>query len=197
MKHRVLWHYDNSTVENVPQNVLIYTHFARYDVLNNPNVILYVSSTDFFESIYYSVPVLMLPLNGDQMLKARRIETIGCGLRFKLNGLSVEYLVTSLRKLLRKQSYTSKSIRMSVILRKNQIHPMDRAMYWIEYVVRHKGAKHLQSYGVHLPLPYYLHWEFFVPIIAVLVMGITGLINRLVVRYLIPPDVWNPQQNRN
>lgn len=57
LKSRVLWHYDNLTFEKVPLNVLIYTHFERYDVLNNPNVILFVSSTDFFESIYYSVPV--------------------------------------------------------------------------------------------------------------------------------------------
>lgn len=28
--------------------------------------------------------------------------------------------------------------------------PMDTASYWIEYVIRHKGAKHMQSPAVHM-----------------------------------------------
>lgn len=190
LEQRVLWQYDNSSLDNVPPNVLIYTDAPRYDILAHPNVVLYISNTDYFESIYNSVPMLMIPFNGDQMLKAKRIETIGCGLDYKELPLTVRDLNASIRQILSNENFTSKAIQMSMILKKNIVHPMDRAMYWIDYVVRHNGAKHLQSYGVHMPVYQYLQWDLFGPIIFFLTTGLTVVSILMFFRFLIPPHIW-------
>jgi len=40
--------------------------------------------------------------------------------------------------------------RMSVIARDQPETALERAVFWTEYVIRHKGAKHLRPAGKHL-----------------------------------------------
>ena len=49
--------------------------------------------------------------------------------------------------------------------------PQDRAVFWAEYVIRHKGAKHLQSAARNLNFFQY----YCVDVIATLVAGISGI----------------------
>ena len=41
-------------------------------------------------------------------------------------------------------SYKEKAMWLSTIQRNQPIKPLDRAIFWIEFVMRHKGAKHLR-----------------------------------------------------
>jgi len=50
--------------------------------------------------------------------------------------------------------------------------PLEQAVYWTEYVIRHKGAPHLRS-GV-LDLAWYQY--FLLDVIAVLVLAIVSLL---------------------
>lgn len=159
-------------INKIPSNVLFYTDAPRYDILAHPNVVLYISNTDYFESIYNGVPMLSLPLNGEEKILSNRIQTLGCGLGYNMYALSVKNLKDSFKELLLKEKYTNRAIEMSVILKKHVIHPMDKAMYWIEYVIRHKGAKHLQSYGVQLSMYDYLQFDLFVPLIIAFIVGL-------------------------
>ncbi|KAG5674368.1 hypothetical protein PVAND_004342 [Polypedilum vanderplanki] len=43
----------------------------------------------------------------------------------------------------------------NIILKDNQNDPLSSAMYWIEYVVRTNGAKHLKSHAINLPFYQY------------------------------------------
>lgn len=46
---------------------------------------------------------------------------------------------------------------MSNIFHDRPISTLDKAVYWVEYVIRHKGAHHLRSPAVDLPwYQYYL-----------------------------------------
>jgi glucuronosyltransferase len=46
--------------------------------------------------------------------------------------------------------YSSEAKRLSVIARDEPKSPVQRAVFWTEYVIRHKGAKHLRPAGEHL-----------------------------------------------
>ena len=46
--------------------------------------------------------------------------------------------------------------------------PMEKAVYWAEYVIRHKGASHMRSAA--LDLAWYQY--FLLDVIAVLVLGL-------------------------
>lgn len=45
---------------------------------------------------------------------------------------------------------------MSKRFKDRPVAPLETAMYWIEYVIRHKGAPHLKTAAVHMPWYQYL-----------------------------------------
>lgn len=59
-------------------------------------------------------------------------------------------LETSIDKMLTNSTYKAVAQKMSQIFRDRPIKPLDSAIYWIEYVIRYDGAKHMQSPAVHL-----------------------------------------------
>jgi len=50
--------------------------------------------------------------------------------------------------------------------------PMDTAIYWTEYVIRHRGAPHMRTAGADLPLYQYLLLD----VTAVLVTAILAVV---------------------
>lgn len=52
------------------------------------------------------------------------------------------------------------------------VSPMDKAIFWIEYVIRNKGAKHLASPALKL----YWYQELLLDILAVSLLSLIGTI---------------------
>lgn len=44
IKQRVLWEYDDESIENVPSNVLVRNKLPQTDILSHPNVVLFISN---------------------------------------------------------------------------------------------------------------------------------------------------------
>lgn len=54
-------------------------------------------------------------------------------------------------------SYKQKAEELSELFRDRPMSPLETAVYWTEYVIRHKGAPHLRSAAVGMPwYQYYL-----------------------------------------
>ena len=49
-------------------------------------------------------------------------------------------------------SYIERVRHVSELMRDQKERPLDRAVYWIEYVIRHQGAPHLRSSSRYLNL---------------------------------------------
>lgn len=52
--------------------------------------------------------------------------------------------------MLTNSSYKSTVDKLSRLFRDRPMSPLQTAIFWIEYVIRHDGAKHMQSPAVHL-----------------------------------------------
>lgn len=51
--------------------------------------------------------------------------------------------------------------------------PLDTAIYWVEYVARHKGAPHMRTAAVNMPLYQYLLLDVIVFVLIVLLIFLT------------------------
>ncbi|KAJ8894793.1 hypothetical protein PR048_000100 [Dryococelus australis] len=79
-------------------------------------------------------------------------------------------------------SYAENARRMSTVFRDQIDHPLDRAVFWIEYVLRHNGAPHLRSAAVGMPLYRYLLLDVLAVLLVMLVAVL--LVLRAVARWM-------------
>nr|KAF6503337.1 hypothetical protein HJG59_019187 [Molossus molossus] len=68
----------------------------------------------------------------------------GAAVRLDLNTISSTGLLNALKTVINDPSYKENAMRLSRIQHDQPMKPLDRAVFWIEYVMRHKGAKHLR-----------------------------------------------------
>lgn len=71
----------------------------------------------------------------------------------------------------------------SSLMHDRPVKPMDLAVYWVEYVIRHKGAQHLRVAGVEFPWYKYHSLDvlgFLAAILAIICYVILVILRKLV-----------------
>lgn len=89
------------------------------------------------------------------------MERLKIGLMQSMVDLSTESLLGAINQIINNQTYYKSIERISDIFKSNQNDPLDTAIYWIEYIIKHKGAPHLQSHAKNLPWYRYLLLDVF------------------------------------
>lgn len=150
LKQRVLWKFETE-LSSLPVNVKIGKWLPQDDVLAHPNVKLFISHCGkggITEAKYHGVPILAIPVFGDQFSNAKQILNDGWAISLPLSDLNAATFTNVLDEALSNSTYSEVAKKLSRLYRDRAEHPLDRAVYWIEYVIRHNGAKHMQSPGV-------------------------------------------------
>lgn len=109
-----------------------------------------------------------------QFRNAIKNERAGNALSIKFSDITAETLSLKLHELLTNPIYTKKAQELSKVFQDLPLHPMDNAMFHIEYVMRHKGAQYLKSSANELS--WYQHLLFDVLLVflaAAFVVAIT------------------------
>ncbi|KAH8358919.1 hypothetical protein KR093_003241, partial [Drosophila rubida] len=148
LKQRVLWKFELEQLKDQPENVLISKWFPQPDILAHPNVKLFITHGGLLstiESIYFGKPVLGLPVFYDQHLNVERAKQAGYGLGLDLINLNGTDLQNKIVELLTNPSYAQAVQLKSTLFKDQKDTPLERAVWWTEYVIRHKGAMHLRS----------------------------------------------------
>ncbi|KAL1491836.1 hypothetical protein ABEB36_012371 [Hypothenemus hampei] len=179
LKEKVLCKFEEDLPDR-PKNVLIRKWLPQQDVLAHPNIKLFITHGGLLsttETIYHGVPILAIPVFGDQNANADRAVAGGYGL--KLEYLSPDFTEENLEKklneLLHNPQYRNNVKSKQKVYHDRPEKPMKTAVYWIEYAIRHKGAPHLRVAGAKLPwYKYYMVDVLAVILLALLVVYKTG-----------------------
>ncbi|XP_075985930.1 UDP-glucosyltransferase 2-like [Anticarsia gemmatalis] len=170
LPYNVLWKWNNDELPGRTDNVRISKWLPQSDLLKHPNVKLFVTqgglqSTD--EAITAGVPLIAMPMLGDQWFNAEKYEYHGIGIRLDFESLTVEKFTSAINKILKEDSYRRNIVKLRELIADEPMKPLDRAVWWTEYVIRHGGAKHLQSPAAHISWAEYLELELVFLILAV------------------------------
>lgn len=117
------------------------------------------------------VPMLFIPFFGDQMRNALKSVASGNALMLSFSSISIDSFSAMLGEMLTNKMYFNRAKELARNFNDNLVHPLDEAMFWIEYVIRSNGAKHLKSNAVNMSLFSYLLLDIFLlPIAAILIL---------------------------
>ncbi|NXU47658.1 UD11 glucuronosyltransferase, partial [Turnix velox] len=151
----VLWRYTGPAPPNLPKNVKLLKWLPQNDLLAHPKTRAFIThggSHGVYEGICNAVPMLLMPLFGDQMDNAKRIESRGAGLTLNILEMTSKDISTALKAIINEKKYKENIQRLSDLHLDRPIHPLDLAVHWVEFVMRHKGAPHLR------PAAHDLNW---------------------------------------
>lgn len=153
LKQRVLWKFEDDTLTDLPNNVMIKKWLPQNDILAHPNTKVFVSHMGiggYNEAMFHAVPVLAIPFAGDQFTNGKKAKSEGWAEVIQYPDLTQETFEKELFSLLNDKKYKSNVKRMSNLYRDRPSSAIDTSIFWIEYVIRHRGAKHMQYPAVEL-----------------------------------------------
>ncbi|KAM9348415.1 UDP glucuronosyltransferase 5 family, polypeptide D1 [Symphorus nematophorus] len=151
---KVIWRHKGERPSTLGNNTLIVDWIPQKDLLGHPQTKLFVAhggTNGVQEAIYHGVPVLGIPLFFDQYDNLLRLQERGAGKIIELGDVNSHSFEQGINEVLHQDSYRQNMQRLSVLHRDQPMTPMDQAIYWVEYVMRHKGASHLRTEAYKMP----------------------------------------------
>ncbi|XP_049767214.1 UDP-glycosyltransferase UGT5-like [Schistocerca cancellata] len=153
LKQRVIWKWETETLPGKPENLMVKKWLPQADILAHKNLKVFITHGGLlstFEAVYHGVPVVGVPVFGDQELNMIRAEEKGYALRLQFNNLTAESFFWAITEVLHNPSYRMKAQQLSRLFHDRPRTPLQEVVYWTEYVVRHKGAPHMRSAALEL-----------------------------------------------
>ncbi|XP_019640482.1 PREDICTED: UDP-glucuronosyltransferase 2C1-like [Branchiostoma belcheri] len=181
LRQKVLWRYVGEKPAGLGKNTKLLSWLPQNDLLAHPKTRAFVThagSNGLYEALHHGVPVVCLPLFGDQPANAARVVARGLGVTLDFSTVTADQLFQAILDVLTNNSYRETAARLSRLhrdqpqspmdyretaARLSRLHrdqpqsPMERAVWWIEHVIQHGRLPHLRARAVELPwYQYYL-----------------------------------------
>ncbi|XP_034669555.1 UDP-glucuronosyltransferase 1-7C-like [Drosophila subobscura] len=154
LKQKVLWKWDD--LENTPgisENILYAKWLPQDDILAHPKIKLFITHAGkggVTEAQYHGKPMLALPVFGDQPGNADAMVSQGFGLSLNLLALEEQTFRDTILDIMENPKYNQAVKAFSSLYRDRPLSARQTLLYWVDYVIRHHGAPHLQSPVVHM-----------------------------------------------
>ncbi|KAB0799481.1 hypothetical protein PPYR_07361 [Photinus pyralis] len=149
LPQRVLWKWEaGDDMPDLPPNVKLGKWLPQQDLLGHRKIRAFVTHgglLSMFETVYHGVPIVSLPVFCDHDSNAAKAALDGYAIKLDLPSISVDSLLVAIKEVIYNPKYKEEVKKRQILLKDQKETPLERAVFWTEYVLRHRGAKHLQS----------------------------------------------------
>lgn len=201
LPQKVLWKYEKP-IPNLPKNIKLTKWAPQQDILGHSKTRLFIThggglSTQ--EAVYHACPVLGFPLGAEQMGNIGSAVHKGYAEVLLWRTFTMDEFVTKIKKILHDKRYQEKANYLSAVLKDQPEKPAERAAYWIEYVIRHKGAHHLKSGAERLNYFQYFLLDIIglVLLVAVVTILVVYWVLKKLYRFIFVKRSQNEKKKRN
>lgn len=155
LPQKVVWRHIGNRPSTLGNNTMLVKWLPQNDLLGHPKTKLFLThggTNGIYEAIYHGVPVLGIPLIFDQYDNFVRMKARGVADIVEVTTLDVESLTRALKNILDPENpYRENMQKLSQLHHDKPMKPIDSAIFWVEYVMRHRGAAHLRTESYKLP----------------------------------------------
>lgn len=153
LKQKVIWKYENEILPNKPDNVKTLKWLPQRDILAHPNVKLFISHgglLGFYEAEVTAVPLLGIPMYGDQHMNIANAVSHGYALKLDYPEITEEKILSKIEELLSNPKYKENADKAMRHFKDRPMTAKLSAVYWTDYAIKHNGAPHLRHGGNNL-----------------------------------------------
>ncbi|XP_034255447.1 UDP-glucuronosyltransferase 2B15-like [Thrips palmi] len=186
LPQRVLWKYEDSSLE-LPPNVRIAAWLPQSDVLAHPKVMVFMTHGGLMgtsEALSLGVPMIGIPVFADQGPNILQYEELGIARLLDHRDISKETVLAAIREFTTSNKYRERAREVAALYADRPRTAAQEVVWWTEYVVRHKGARHLRPLSADLPLHQYLLLDVIAVFLAavVTVLAVVSTVLKKVLR---------------
>ncbi|KAK6014716.1 glycosyltransferase family 28 protein [Ostertagia ostertagi] len=150
--YQFLVRYDSDDLKgNLSENVHLFQWLPQSDILQHPNTKAFITHGGYNsvqEAISLGgVPLISIPLFGDQPKNARLAEHHGFGLVLNRAELSVSTLTKAIHEVVQNSKYKNSARRLSQMIERQPISPVQLLVRWSEFVAEFKTLENLEPAG--------------------------------------------------
>lgn len=175
----ILWKFETIDLrERHGNNIIVGPWMPQQEILKHKNLKAFITSGGLLssmEALYYGKPIIGIPLFNDQKFNMARAVSQGYGLTLDYDTLSEDSLRSAINSIFNDTNYHENAEKLSAIFKDNPISPIDKAIYYIEHVIRTNGAAHLQTTATKLSL-FQLHLVDQITLALALITSITLIV---------------------
>ncbi|XP_061102468.1 UDP-glucuronosyltransferase 2A2-like [Conger conger] len=185
LPQKVIWRHTGDRPATLGNNTRLVTWMPQNDLLGHPKIRAFVAhggTNGVLEAIYHGVPIVGLPLIFDQPDNLNRMRVKGAAKIVDIVTLDRNIFLQALQEVLHEPSYRMNMQRLSRLHHDQPMKPLDLALFWIEFVMRHKGAGHLRTESYRMPWYVYHSVDVIGTLLAAMLFILLILI--FLVRYL-------------
>ncbi|KAH9634408.1 hypothetical protein HF086_000234 [Spodoptera exigua] len=185
LPYDVLWKWDKDELPGRSKNIRISKWLPQSDMLRHPKVKLFITqgglqSTD--EAITAGVPLVGIPLIGDQWYNTEKYVHYGIGVKIDFPTLTEEIFENAINTVLSDKSYRQNIERLRRVMYDQPQTPLERAVWWTEHVLRHGGARHLRGPAANMSWTEYLELELVFTVLGI-VLSILVVLSFLLLKF--------------
>nr|CAD7263094.1 unnamed protein product [Timema shepardi] len=148
-------------------------------MIAHPNLRLFMThggQHSTLEAIYHAVPVVGIPVIREQKINMIQSASAGSGVVVYYENVTETSLSWALQEVLENPRYRENAKLRSKLFHDRPTTAMETAVFWTEYVARHKGAPHMRSAALDL---YWFQYHL-LDVIVVLLLVVTAALSTLV-----------------
>ncbi|XP_027953870.1 UDP-glucuronosyltransferase 3A1-like isoform X1 [Eumetopias jubatus] len=170
-------------------NVKIVDWLPQNDLLAHPRIRLFVTHgglNSIMEAIQHGVPMVGIPVLGDQPDNLVRVEAKKFGVSIQLKQIKAETLALKMKEVIEDKRYKSAAVAASIIRRSHPLTPAQRLVGWIDHILQTGGAAHLKPHGLQQPWyeRYLLDVFLFLLLVTLGTLWLCGKLLGMVARWL-------------
>lgn len=154
--YNFLWKFETDLKnQRIPKNLMIKKFLPQNDILAQPNIKLFITHAGLLsthEATWHGVPLVGIPFIADQYRNLEKSLQAGVAERLVIWTVSTEKIVATIRKVLDDDGYRVRMKQKSALFRDQPERPLDRALWWIDWCLRHPNAESIRSPTVHMGL---------------------------------------------